>query len=73
MLKKVFLLGVIALSIATPTMAHAAPKKPPAAKGCTLYGSKVPNGYQIDFQDRWGNTISSYVCWNGVWVSVLKA
>ena len=72
MLKKVFLLGVIALSVTTPTTAQAAPKQP-KAKGCTLYGSKVPSGYQIDFQDRWGNTISSYVCWNGVWVRTMRA
>lgn len=73
MFKKMILLSAIVISMGVPMTAQAAPKKPPAAKGCTLYGSKVPNGYQIDFQDRWGNTISSYVCWNGVWVSVLKA
>jgi hypothetical protein len=56
-----------------PLTAQAAPKQPPKAKGCTLYGQSVPHGYQIDFQDRWGNTLSSYTCFNGVWLRTMKA
>jgi hypothetical protein len=73
MLKKLLFVGVIALSFAIPMTAHAAPKRPPAAKGCTLYGQTVAHGTQIDFQDRWGNTISSYTCFNGVWLRTMRA
>lgn len=73
MLKKLLSVGVIAVSVAMPMTAHAAPNKPPKAKGCTLYGQPVPHGYQIDFQDRWGNTLSSYTCFNGVWLRTMRA
>lgn len=71
MLKKLLLLSAMVISMSVPMTAHAAPKKPPA-KGCTLYGQPVPHGYQIDFQDRWGNTISSYTCFNGVWLRTMR-
>ena len=73
MFKKLLLLGALALSFVMPMTAHAAPKKPPAAKGCTLYSQPVAHGYQIDFQDRWGNVIRSYTCFNGVWLRTMRA
>jgi hypothetical protein len=53
-------------------MAHAAPMLP-KAKSCKLYGQPVAHGYQIDFQDRWGNTIRSYTCFDGVWLRTMRA
>lgn len=73
MLKKLFWAGVIALSFGLPMTAHAAPNKPPAPKGCTLYGKTVAHGTEIQFQDRWGNVIRAYTCWNGVWLPTMRA
>lgn len=71
MFKKVILLSAIVISIGTPLAANAAPMTP-KAKGCKLYGQAVPHGYQIDFQDRWGNTLRSYTCFNGVWLRTMR-
>jgi hypothetical protein len=72
MFRKLILLSAIVISIGVPMMAHAAPMLP-KAKSCKLYGQPVAHGYQIDFQDRWGNTIRSYTCFDGVWLRTMRA
>jgi hypothetical protein len=73
MFKKMILLSAIVISMGVPMTAQAAPNKPPAAKGCVVNGKTVPHGTIVDVKDRWGNTLRSFTCFDGVWLRSMRA